>query len=329
MNINRIEEFSHKKTLIPRTFDEDEFIELRKCGIGSSFAVTLFYHISKEELVVIKRPNTLTSEIQKLVQREIINYSKLKYPLIPKYYGTQNNDLVIEFLNGRTLSNIKNLNLTVNEKITIIFEIMVTIGFIHQNHFIYRDLKPNNIIIDENKTAVLIDFDRMIEYNDSFSEQIHTVDFSHVYSAPEITETNFSYECDIYSIGQMIYFIMNEKNPKIGNDLNSGDFRSFGDMKEMYINCTKREVNERPIISELILEFLTCYHLNIEIQNLYETFCDYFKKTYDDETIEVIKYILNDQDDNTNQRSQDEKIPKCYMRLVIVFSYMNILMVVI
>lgn len=28
---------------------------------------------------------------------------------------------------------------------------------------IYRDLKPNNVMIDENKTAVLIDFDRLIE----------------------------------------------------------------------------------------------------------------------------------------------------------------------
>ena len=69
-------------------------------------------------------------------------------------------------MNGRTLNKISDIHLTKDEKITILFELMITLEFLHRNHFIYRDLKPNNVIIDKNKTIVLIDFDRMINADD-------------------------------------------------------------------------------------------------------------------------------------------------------------------
>lgn len=101
--------------------------------------------------------------------------------------------------------------LSYNDKILIIFELMIVIEFLHRNHFIYRDLKPNNVMIDENKTAVLIDFDRMIQFKDR--KYTYTNDFSSLFIAPEVNLENYSYECDIYSLGLIMFYIIESKNP--------------------------------------------------------------------------------------------------------------------
>ena len=63
----------------------------------------------------------------------------------------------MEFIYGRKLSDTKLLHFDINKKLEIIFE------YLHHNNLIYRDLKPNNMILDHNKTVVLIDFDRMLK----------------------------------------------------------------------------------------------------------------------------------------------------------------------
>lgn len=86
---------------------------------------------------------------------------------------------------------------------------MLIFQYLHKNDFIYRDLKPNNAIIDQNKTSVLIDFDRMI----TSKHGLFSCEFAMYYSAPEINSDNATSKCDIYSLGQIIYFIMKCKNP--------------------------------------------------------------------------------------------------------------------
>ena len=114
-------------------------------GSGSIFKVYLIFHIENEELYAIKRQKIKDAKITKLMKREIINYSRLKHPLL-----SIDNNIIIEYINGQSLENIEILHLTDNERIKIIFELLATIEFFHLNHLIYSDLKPNNVIIDWN-----------------------------------------------------------------------------------------------------------------------------------------------------------------------------------
>ena len=102
----------------------------------------LIYHIEREELFT---PKTAS-------------YKQRKW----KTKRTRNEDF-IEFINGGILLDINEIQLNFNEKITIFFELMIIIEFLHRKGFIYRDLKPNNIIINNDNIAILIDFDQMIE----------------------------------------------------------------------------------------------------------------------------------------------------------------------
>ena len=125
------------------------------------------YHIEYEELFVIKKPNYSDHEVNKLKKREISNYLNMNHPLIPKFIGKTkyNGYLIIEYINGDTLNDINLSEFSKEDKIKIIFELLLIIQYLHSKEYVYRDLKPNNVIIDNNKTAILIDFDRMIKIN--------------------------------------------------------------------------------------------------------------------------------------------------------------------
>ena len=75
---------------------------------------------------------------------------------------------VIEYINCMLLSDIKQMHLNFSEKITIIFEIAMIFFHLHDKGYVYHDLKPNNIIINDEFNVlrvVLIDLDRLIEYS--------------------------------------------------------------------------------------------------------------------------------------------------------------------
>ena len=232
-------------------FEEDkDFITIRRINQGSLSNVELIYEIEKEELFLIKKPNN--PENDRLIRREFNNYLQIDFPLIPKLYGRiKGTDYpVIQFINGKSLKNIQQFHFSKEEKIIIIFEILLTFEHFHDNLlFVYRDLKPDNVIISQDKDAFIIDFDRMVKMSDMNSYDEHTADFQTVYVAPEVNLGEIDFKNDIYSIGQMIYYIMNEKKP-------CSDNNSMNDEKlfSIYKRCTDNDRNNRPHVIGILLE---------------------------------------------------------------------------
>lgn len=90
---------------------------------------------------------------------------------------------------------------------------MIIIDYLHYHHLIYRDLKPDNIMLDTNGNIILIDLDRMVEHKkENIGE--NSTRLIHIYCAPEITENmtyEYDYSSDIYSLGLIIYYIIYEE----------------------------------------------------------------------------------------------------------------------
>ena len=96
---------------------------------------------------------------------------------------------------------------------------------------------------------ILIDFDRMIKEKE-YDNLVYTNDFAHSYIAPEAVDADSipTIQSDIYSIGQMIYYIFTEKNPN--NTIDSIQFqiedleKQFPIMQQLYKKCIEKNLNQ-------------------------------------------------------------------------------------
>ncbi|KAK8834388.1 hypothetical protein M9Y10_019120 [Tritrichomonas musculus] len=309
------------------TFSNDEFIFLSRIGSSFSSVIRLAYYIEKEELVAVK---TLQSGITYSMDREIENYRNMDHPFIPRYYGTieegeSNKSLVIEFINGHPLSDISKMKMKMKdeEKLIIIFDLLCIFSYLKLKKYIYRDLKPNNVILDNNNQIVLIDFDSMIsnERLNEKDESEFTRDFSSDGTAPEINESSDgipSYQSDVYSLGKLILFILTEKPANTNDPVKLDDSTQNNELNIIFMNdnsifkrCLKEKPDERPTIEELIKELLNTLpkypqlaHLLIsKIISNKEFYLSFIRdQNYAEELCNIGKSYLN------NQNEADYKI---------------------
>ena len=262
--------------------DDSDCISLGIDGFHSSNPVELVYLITANKLCIKKNFNTCNnSDSSMLYYREKNNYANISHPLIPKLigYNDKANILYIEYVPGQTLYQIVE-NLTDSQKIKIMFELSAVFMYIHNNNLIYRDLKPNNVILDRNGRVALIDFDRMIP--NPKQEDETTTNFEKIYHAPEIQEGYVSYKSDIFSLSKLIYFIFTKEENE--NEINKKLFKEKIDCDDL-INLIEKCSNRNPVERSSISEF---------IESLYNIFLiksnNFINK---DDSDDIIRYISN------------------------------------
>ena len=262
---------NNDKTIKITEMKDDEFICLQNLGLSTTSHIQLIYHIKLEQLFVLKH-YLLSAESDKLFEREFGNYQKTRNLSIPRFYGKIKADgkqyLIIEYIRGLSLSNIGQISFQKEEKFNLIFEIMAMIECFQRYELIYRDFKPDNLFIDENKRIVLIDLDRMIDKEEQKNIKVATKDFNNLYQAPEVfngTIEEYTYEEDVYSLGLLIYFILNEKDPqKINENYSFDNFPTeYFELKKICEDCIQNDPKKRPKITNVIDSFINNFLPNI------------------------------------------------------------------
>ena len=206
-----------KEFLLNRLYLQDDKIQLedlyfyKSLGVGTYGLVSLvknkknnyFYaikNISKKQILSCKLMNNIEMEKSILL--------KIDHPFIVKLVKTLKDEKYIyylmDYLKGKELfSVIRDIGLLNKEQAQFyIASIILAVNYLHQKKIIFRDIKPENIMVLENGYIKLIDFGTAKELKDKTNSIIGTPH----YMAPEVILGDlYSFEIDYWSIGICLY----------------------------------------------------------------------------------------------------------------------------
>ncbi|XP_010450262.1 PREDICTED: serine/threonine-protein kinase OXI1 [Camelina sativa] len=154
------------------TLNFDHLEVFSALGRGSKGVVFLVKAENKRlALKVILRESIETKEVKddeyRRVSFEQGVLSRFEHPLFPRLHGILSTDKVvgyaIDYCPGRDLNSLrkKQLEEMFSDDIIRFYaaELVIALEYLHNQGIVYRDLKPDNVMIQENGHLMLVDFD--------------------------------------------------------------------------------------------------------------------------------------------------------------------------
>ena len=174
--------------------------------------------------------------------------------------------LVLDFMsNGSLESYKKRLGIyhLIEQKfiIKIFKQLLIGLKYLHENKIMHRDIKPDNILLDDNEDIKISDFGISAIHRESMYEdpdsnvlisnntRVGRKDFV----SPEIlykTITEFDYKVDIYSLGLTMLCLMSNRHPIVlDNNKRTIKIDFVNNIYEEYlVNLVKKMILENPIL---------------------------------------------------------------------------------
>ena len=187
-------------------------------GDGGMANVYLAYDRILREKVAIKMLRYELSKDASFIKRfnrEAIQVTKLNHPNIVESYavGEYNEQpfIVMEYIRGRTLKDyLRDVDFLSEEKILhIMTQICQGVDQAHQQGIIHRDLKSQNIMIDDELNVKITDFGIALSSNEADMTQTNTIMGSVHYLAPELARGSLATpSSDIYALGILLYELL-------------------------------------------------------------------------------------------------------------------------
>ena len=219
-----------------------DFRKMRLIGIGSYGQVYLTSaKTDPNKLYAVKVLNKKDIEQDNLLENlktEKKVMEQITHPFIMKLdYAFQTEKklfLFTQFMSGGVLSHhIYKENLFSEEKTRFYAsEIILALEHLHLNNYIYRDLKPENVAIDNNGHIKLIDFGLCKLLNNKTNS--YSICGSPEYVAPEVLfNDKYDNKVDLWSLGVVIYEMLSGylpfkiKDYKISMDIYKQKIKMF------------------------------------------------------------------------------------------------------
>ena len=326
-------------------------------GTGGMATVWLGYDTILDRKVAIKtfKIDANDEGAVKRFNREAKAVTSLSHPNIVSIYDVENEGdfyyLILEYVEGMTLKDymIKNPRIPIETIVHIAKQIAAGLSHAHQNGIIHRDIKPQNILMDDNLTCKITDFGIARAYGDTTLTQTNQMLGTVYYLSPEQARGNVATaQSDIYSLGILIFEMITGQIPFKGESAVAIALKHLQEelpeidkyrekvpqsVKNIVLQATMKNPNERYISSKELFDDLstvlnperlyenryTGFKLNTEPVNNYNQ-TQYIDTPVNDSHYDYNNYNQEDdyydyQEDNThnnrknNRRYQSKNLP--------------------
>ena len=198
---------------------------LSKIGEGGRGIVYKAEDIDLKRIVALKfiSPH-LTENVEDLerLYQEARSASQLNHPNIATIYeighAGKYNFIAMEFISGETLKNkIQREALSLKDIINIAIETLNGIKAAHNNNIIHRDIKSENIMMNDSGTVKVMDFGLARDLDKKDITRVSSTLGTIAYMSPEQIEgSKVDQRSDIYSFGVVLYELLTGLVPFVG-----------------------------------------------------------------------------------------------------------------
>ena len=209
----------------------DRYMVQEVVGIGGMGAVyrsrdmhfpNVIKLVAVKEMVNQARDPLVRQTIVQNFEREAHILVSISHPSIPKIYDffthNERSYLVMEFINGKDMDAILSETqgfFSEDQVIAWAIELCDVLDFLHKHKpepIIFRDIKPSNIMVNQNNHIMLVDFGIAKPFHEG---QKGTMIGTEGYSPPEQYRGEASPLADIYALGATLHHLLTRRDPRL------------------------------------------------------------------------------------------------------------------
>jgi serine/threonine-protein kinase len=218
-------------TLEPGVVLGDRYQIVRRVGQGGFSTVFLVEDIIVNEEVILKILNAQVAMDSSMIKRFIheLRYArKVTHENVIRIYDftrlEQSYAISMEYFPGHSLDKELQDGKSVNLKrgLKILWDVCRGVSAAHQVDVVHRDLKPPNILLNDQGVVKIVDFGVAAVTSDMSTRltRVGTLIGTPTYMAPEqVRSRDIDTRTDIYSLGVIMYEMFTGRPPYVGEDM--------------------------------------------------------------------------------------------------------------
>jgi len=212
MNSNMQQELMHRIRLHDTSVTLKDVKQIKVIGTGATGVVRLVEHKTTKTRYALKRVQKVSGRVPQEVKRECDLLAENDHPFIMtlvKTFETQKSIYMLtELITGGELHGAIRMIPTVLSRAQSQFytgSLVIVLGELADRNIVYRDLKPENVMLDHQGYLKLIDFGIAKKLDEEKSKTFTMVGTPH-YMAPEVMRgQGYTTSVDLWSLGVILF----------------------------------------------------------------------------------------------------------------------------
>ena len=223
----------------------------------------------EDRVIAVKVYKSKSDEFEQIFKSALDLAKRIKHPNLVScynyFYDKVDNEVrlisSLEYVKGIHIHMAKNLKTKMKGYLG---GIVAGLKYLHYNKVIHRDIKAENILINEQDEVKIIDYDFLKRSETGIFDCKNGVSGTLLYTAPEIFERkSYTYSADLWSLGVTLYYSLSWDMPFLAKDrarlkeLILSDFTpDFSEIHKPYREIVSRLLTKDPIKRLTLKEIL-------------------------------------------------------------------------